>query len=352
MKTKFIVQTPMSPVSGTIGYLLAERLKLSKYDEIFVSVAYMTVSGIRSLLAAFPSHALRRSKWLVGLDDYITQPGALDVVLKLPNSEVRVVSYSSKGRRFHPKVYLFGKQKSFKNSMSVVGSANLTAQGLAGNGEASTVLDCETNSDSTQVKNMWDELWKQGHKPTSKELAAYRSKYEVAQKSRPKTPTVTRALAKGMVILASDDAQLDPEVAERCWIECGHVTALGRELELKAEQGIFFGLNPTGEEPKYFTFIVSTGEKVQLRMKFQANHMWRLQLTNDVPEVAAGLRPLNPDGSLARSPYVAVITRTTNHDIFNLSFIHLNSAAFKRIVKRSKNVGTYGKTTARQYGWC
>lgn len=352
MKTNFVVQTPRSPVADTLGNLLAERLITSQYDEIHVSVAYMTVSGVRALLAAFSSQALRKSKWLIGLDDFVTQPGALDVVLKLPGSDVRIISYANIGRRFHPKVYIFGKQSSFKNGLTVIGSANLTAQGLAGNGEANAILDCETTADTKKVLRMWDELWRQGHKPKKNELVTYRTMYEKAQKARPRLPAASRTPAKGMVILASDDALLDPAVAQQCWIECGYVTAMGRELELKAEQGIFFGLSPSGEAAKEMTFLVSSGNSVKLRMKYQGNHMWRLQLTKMVPEVEAGLRPLNPDGSLARSPYVAVFDRTDEINIYKLRFIRLNSIEFKRIAARSKKTGTYGRTTARQYGWC
>ncbi len=352
LKTNFVVQTPSSPAAGRLGTIFFERVLASKFDETQVAVAYMTVAGIRALLVAFPLNSLRKSKWLVGLDDFITQPGALDVVLNLPGAELRVISHANKNLRFHPKVYIFGKQSSFKDGMTVIGSANLTAQGLAGNGEASAILDCETSADTAVVLSMWNELWKQGHKPTVNELATYKENYTIAKKSRLKTKAIIPTPTKGMIILASDDAQLDPAIANTCWIECGNVTLMGKELELKAEQGIFFGLNPTGEDAKYLTFQVSTKEKIQLRLKYQGNHMWRLQLTNEVPEVAVGLRPKNPDGSLGRSPHVAVFDRTEDKKTYILRFILLNSNEFNKIVRKSKQTGTYGQTSARQYGWC
>ncbi len=351
MKINFLVQTPKSPVATTLGHLLQEKARSGKYEEALISVAYMTIAGVRSLLSGFSPLPPPRTKWLIGLDDFVTQPGALDVIFAIPGAEVRVISYSSLGVRFHPKVYILQKQSAPKIGFTIVGSANLTAQALAGNGEASAIFQYENAADFLQVREMWDALWSQGHKPTTKELVAYKAKYDLIQKSRPKQIKTKRASA-GIVILASDDAELDPGAARLCWIECGHITAMGREIELKAEQGIFFGLNPTGEQPKHFAFVVSSGISVQLRMKFQGNHMWRLQLTRDVPEVASGLRPVLPDGSLGRSPYAAIIERTHKHDVFKLRFIDLNSIEFKKIVKKSIELGTYGKTTARQYGWC
>ena len=155
-----------------------------------------------------------------------------------------------------------------------------------------------------------------------------------------------------MIILASDDAELDPAQATICWIECGYITAMGREIELKAEQGLFFGLNPAGEEPRVFNFLVSSGVTTSLRLKFQANHMWRLQLNSEVPEVAAGLRPRMPDGTLGRSSYVAVFERTDDGSVFRLRFIGLSSIEFAKLARKSRQLGTLGQTSARQYGWC
>ena len=98
---------------------------------------------------------------------------------------------------------------------------------------------------------------------------------------------------------------------------------MGRELEFKAEQGLFFGLNPHGEAPKYFSYIVSDGSMIQMRMKYQGNHMWRLQMTRDVPEVADGLRPVRPDGKLGRLPWVAVFNRGKRNDTYTLNFVRV-----------------------------
>ena len=97
---------------------------------------------------------------------------------------------------------------------------------------------------------------------------------------------------------------------------------------------------------------MSSGLIVQLRMKYQENHMWRLQLTKEIPEVAVGLRPLLADGKLGRSPYVAVFDRMPQKNTYKMFFVRLNSPAFKKIRSDSKAYGTSGKTSARQYGWC
>jgi hypothetical protein len=86
-------------------------------------------------------------------------------------------------------------------------------------------------------------------------------------------------------------------------------------------------------------------------MKFQKNHMWRLQMNNQVPEVAIGLRPLQEDGSLGRSPFAAVFERPAEQNLFDLRFVRLDSKMYKRILADSTKKGTIGKTSARRYGW-
>lgn len=351
MKAEFQFQHPKTPATGTLAHLFRSKIHGNSYDKVCVAVAYMTISGLRSLLTAFGSEFPHGSKWLIGLDDFITQPGAIDAVLGLPGVEVRCASFNAVGARFHPKVYIF-QQNGRRQGLAILGSANLTAQGLSGNGEANVLLQLQNKVDSSQVDVLWRSIWAQGSKYSSEDHDKYKKQYYVARMARPKPTSAHKPIAAGMVILSSDAAEIDPLQANTCWIECGYVTALGREVELKSEQGIFFGLAPTGEAPAFFDFVVSSGAVVRLRLKFQANHMWRLQLTNEVPEVAAGLRPVMPTGALDRSPYVLIIDRTNTVNVFDLRFIKLNSKAFRKIVIDSKSFGTYGKTIARQYGWC
>ena len=352
MKVEFQVQTPTSKSTHTLAQLIRDRAAQASFDEAFVSVAYMTVSGIRLLINGFANSIPGKSKWLIGLDDCITQPGAIDAAMAIPGAEVRVVSYAEIGLRFHPKVYIFRKNSKPKQGLTILGSSNLTSQALAGNSEANAIINVESQEDFLTTQALWDALWKQGHSPTRQELVEYKKRYETANARKPKEVTAKGKSKSGMIILSSDDAELDPTQADTCWIECGYITAMGREIEIKAEQGLFFGLNPSGEKSKTFDFKLSSGAKTQLRLKFQGNHMWRLQLTNEVPEVAAGLRPRLPDGTLGRSPYVAIFERTNKSSLFRLRFIDLSSVEFKNLAKKSSRLGTLGKTTARQYGWC
>lgn len=348
MKLEVWAQTPGSPVAGSLGSIFRSKLMGGRFDVARSAVAYVTIAGARELLAAASPHPFSSSKWLVGLDDCVTQPNAIELLGGLRGAELRVVSLESQGWRFHPKFFLFDSRVGVRRSLAVIGSANLSAAALSGNAEAFALLELTGAREFAELDQSWESLWRLGHVPTASELADYSTRYGAAHKLRRRgdrrrqPPRIRR-------VLDSDEALIDPEQATTCWIECGNVTALGRELELKAEQGLFFGLAPQGGAPTSFDFSVSDGRRVSLRLKYQENHMWRLQLTRDVPEVRTGLRPTLPHGGLGRSEYVAVVRR--RKDEFDLSFVRLNSREFRRLRAKSELLGTIGRTTAREYGW-
>jgi hypothetical protein len=288
----------------------------------------------------------------------VKQEGEHWYVSCLCDLHLRVASHVETGLRFHPKVYAFGDNTKSPISLAVVGSANMTASALCGNGEAVSVLVAQGTQDRQTLGSMWSELWGQGRSLKPNELAEYKLRHEAVAKAQAKIAAqilASRSRLKRAEVLTSDIAQLDPILAQTCWIEGGNITLMGKELEFKAEQALFFGLSPTGEDsPKTFRFRVSDGQTVAMKMKFFTdNRMWRLQLKDGVPEVAIGLRPVDPStGKLGRSPYVAVFKKTKLKDTLDLSFMKLGTAEFLRLRAQSARTGTLGHTTAREYGWC
>jgi HKD family nuclease len=357
--------TPIIQLGGrseavTIKTCLEQRLMRADFDRVQIASAYVSVAGARVLLGLCSQFKDIRCQWLVGLDDCVTQPGAIDLLRGLSRSELKVAALGARPLRFHPKVWRFSSSR-VARELLLVGSANLTSTALAGNSEAVLLLEATSKTDRQLAEDVWKRLWSQGHKPDDVEIASYRQIYEQARPLRQQMQRLQGAPAVEAVrptdpVIERDSAELDPENAGVCWIECGAVTAMGRELELKAEQGLFFGLDSRTSDEGHFTFRVSSGATVPLRMKYQENHMWRLQMNNDVPEVRAGLRPRLPNGRLGRSEYVAVFTRTEQSRTYGLSFLHQTSAEFAELRNRSQQLGTIGFTTAtnagRMYGWC
>ena len=355
METRLLIQSANGNQNDSLHAALAASVQGRKFDYARIAVAYATVAGVRSLLDAFEHSRLVRSQWLVGLDDSLTQPGAIELLLSLPHSKVQIASFETSGCRFHPKFYVFARTGKPQALSAIVGSPNLTVSAFQHNSEAAALLDCNSKKDRDAVNAAWDILWAHGHEPSAEDMRAYSKIYAKRSRLIDKLHKVANANPDAEItpsVLDSDAAEVDPSMAKICWIECGNVTAMGRELEFKAEQGLFFGLDPGGGVPKTITFATSDHSHVNLRMKYQENHMWRLQLKSAVPEVRVGLRPVGKDGKLSRSPYVAVFKRTMKKEIIQLRFLNKDSEQFDKIRTRTMRSGTMGRTTAREYGWC
>lgn len=317
-----------------------------------VAVAYSSLAGVSRLHeVVVDAHPDASFRWLLGLDDYITQPGAIDFCCSVKNAEVRIYSSKRPNTRFHPKMLLFDAPEKGSTSSMIIGSANLTFAALNHNCEAVAIIEAQQKAERALMRSRFESLWTLGTSPTDKLLSEYKSQFDKFRKSRSfllaaesETPTNTGP------ILHSDSALINPGSANVCWIEVGKNTAMGRELEVKGEQARFFGLEPTGGNAAFRNFLVSDGQTVPLRLKYQGNAMWRLQLRASVPEVDKGLRPML-NGRLGRSPYVAVFKRTQTKDLFSLSFPRRDSKEFRDIWKKSEIAGTIGSTASREYGW-
>jgi HKD family nuclease len=352
MKTLIHTQFPDCRKADTLDQTIASLSSSHEWEQMSVAVAYSSLAGVSRLhevvLDAHPDASFR---WLLGLDDYITQPGAIDFCCSVKNAEVRIYSSKRPSTRFHPKVLLFDAPKKGEVSSMIIGSANLTFAALNRNCEAVAVIEAKVKEERALMRAKFDSLWSLGTPPTTKLLSDYKSRFDKFYKTRAfLLAAESQTPANKGPILHSDTALINPGTADVCWIEVGKNTAMGRELEVKGEQARFFGLEPSGGTAAFRNFLVSNGQMVPLRLKYQGNAMWRLQLRATVPEVDAGLRPVL-NGKLGRSPYVAVFKRTPKKDLFSLSFPRRDSKEFRGIWKKSESAGTIGSTASREYGW-
>ncbi|MFA5161850.1 MAG: phospholipase D family protein [Elusimicrobiales bacterium] len=344
MKYQLIFQSPDKSFPHTIKKSLELLASKNSWDTLFVAMAYATVAGVRNLLETYPN---MEYKWILGTDDFITQPDALRLCKNLANSSLRIISFAKKGARFHPKTIVLSSKDNASPTTLITGSSNLTISGLTRNGEAIFIASSESADEKAHFKEFANTIWRIGHNPTSNEIENYEREYCKHRKPLhgPKVPQ------KGREILKDDDSEKDPSLSNTCWIELGKNTALGRELEFKSEQALFFGLNPHGASSVEKSFKTSDGNIISLWLKYRQNNgMWRLQLSSDIPEVANGLRPII-NGKLGRSPFAAVFTRTKISGLFKLRLLDVKSAKYQAIRKQSLKFGTLGKTSAREYGW-
>lgn len=337
MRQELLVQAAGGSSGGRVLDLASRLVTATAPKHLGVAVAYASVSGLRSLMCLVPS--VTQSAWVIGLDDMLTHPSVIDVLARLPGASLRVAGEPVNGRRFHPKMYMLSNKRAAVASL-MVGSANMTSGGLSTNAEAVVALTARRSVEVLQLERYWQEAWRLGAPPTEALIEKYRRDFELAFKARKRSAIPTGP------ILAHDDATIDPSVATVVWIEVGNITGFRQEqLEIKAEQALFFGLPMTGGPDTVIRVRVISGKDVDIPVKYRGNAMWRFNLPESIPEVSAGLRP---NGK--RSPFIAVFTRAASGAV-TLEFVRIGSLRGKQLISESEGRGTYGHTSARSYGW-
>lgn len=309
------------------------------------------------LLDLFGTRVLDRSHWLLGLDDAITQPGAIERVRALPGARLRVARLSSKGCRFHPKVIRISASNDPANSLLMVGSANLTSHGFAKNGEAVSFASSGSAAEAADMAAIWKAVWAAGHVPTAAELAAYKTRYDEARKfyrglaRLGAQPPLEQKAAPWQDVFATDAPELSPAQALTLWMDIG--SSMGREVEIKRSLMPYFRIENSTPSPQDRGFRTKDGEAVTLNMAFQTNDMWRVNFTVDVPGTDA-LR-VKVGSKLKRSTKAFVFTRPKVGAKPVISFVEIGSVKYRELQRKAAKAGTAGRTragpTGRNYGW-
>lgn len=152
----------MSNTSYPIGKIINQELEHS--DNTQIAVAFLKSSGIKviedSLMMSLENGG--EFELIVGLDFKTTDPKAMKYFIDLhkQNKKVHFYCYGDKGENknnivFHPKIYLFHNQK---ETVSIVGSTNLTAGGLLSNFEVNTIFSEKKPEYYTQLQAIYNSV--------------------------------------------------------------------------------------------------------------------------------------------------------------------------------------------------
>lgn len=141
--------TPSIQISSNLNYPIGKIINQELLNSVDtqIAVAFLKRSGIKviedSLLASLDKGGC--FELIVGLDFKTTDPLAMKYFIDLHKryKNVRFFCYGDKGDNkndivFHPKIYLF---RNTKETVSIVGSTNLTAGGLLSNFEVNTIFN-------------------------------------------------------------------------------------------------------------------------------------------------------------------------------------------------------------------
>jgi hypothetical protein len=324
---------------------IGAALSGAAFDRLDVAVAYATRPGLEALRRAIGGWPAG-TRWVVGLDDAITQPEALADIAALPATELRVASLAGEGRRFHPKLYCLWSSADPAACLAVIGSANMTGLGLNRNGEVGVILVAETAAEAARLKAMWTEMNALGHAPTASELDAYRDAHAKAREARRRMARIGAVPPHPEA--EEDDAGVppfdgDPASATVAWTEGATPSAGGRDLEFPRAMMPFFHLRRSPEERRLrmrnrrvFTLTFTMRED---------NQMWRLMFSRDAIAAGIGRETLRPVTGGNRSDLAIVFTRSTAAGAdYDVDLVVIGSPEHAALIARTRALGILERT--------
>ncbi len=357
MKIRLVAQGgTTSKVS--LAAALKESLANTPIDRLDVAVAYATMSGVTALemvVGQFPPV----TRWVVGLDDAITQPAAIERLFALPGAEVRLAALTGQGRRFHPKIYCLWSSTVSDCCVLSVGSGNMTLNGLRRNGEAAAILSASSAKDVSELKAVWDEMWLLGAPLTPQSLADYKDRYKVARRARKAVTAAGAAPPEPDIDEFVDvDQPLngDPNTAIFAWLDVGSATAQGREVELPQAVVPYFGVGSQAHSTVQLQLRPKKGgpsSTLPLTMRAD-NSMWRIAFTQSAISALTGRNTFRPLAGGNRSDLAIVFERTGLLQ-YNVECVLLASPDYQSLITKSTAAGALFRTmntaTGRNFGF-
>ena len=261
----YIVQ----PSPRTTLDALQSILQTGGVERLDVAVAYVTNSGIHDLLQMVSNTldddwAAIPKRWITSFDYCRTEPAALDCLLSLPNSSIRIhdaaFCLEHEGAPkvpFHPKAFLI---RTNQRDFALAGSGNMSRSGLSRGIEAGFVLSVnrihpaeQTATAAIHAMQRWFAgTWRVSTPLTASLLSNYRQVFEHKDNLRTPTPTEDDVASTdtGRGALSTKDLQR-LRVCRHFWIDAGNITKNrgphlpGNQLMMKRLSRVFFGFSST-----------------------------------------------------------------------------------------------------------
>lgn len=153
--------------------LTAIERELKTCDDLFLSVAFITMGGIAPLLGTLKDLERKGVKGRILTTDYLmfSDPKALEKLASLNNLDIRIFKTAENNIGFHTKGYLFHNNGVLR---IIVGSSNLTQNAITKNYEWNTRIVTTVNGQYAQdIEAEFNDLWN-----SSVSYSSYKDEYE------------------------------------------------------------------------------------------------------------------------------------------------------------------------------
>ena len=154
-------------------------------EEFFISVAFITMSGVTPLLQTLKELEKKNVCGHILTTDYLnfSEPKALQKLAELKNITVKVFMSDEADEGFHTKGYMFKKNGTYR---IIVGSSNMTLGALTKNKEWNTkIVSTEQGEYADEILSEFDHLWASQYALDYEEfIDKYTVKYNVIKEQR------------------------------------------------------------------------------------------------------------------------------------------------------------------------
>lgn len=158
--------------------LVSIEEELQRCEEFFISVAFITKSGITPLLQTLKDLEQRNIPGKILTTNYLmfSEPEALEKLAGLKNIELKMFVTGAETGGFHTKGYIFREEEIYR---IIIGSSNMTLSAITRNKEWNTKIVSTEQGELTQaVLQEFDELWKDEHSLAFEDfIDSYRQEY-------------------------------------------------------------------------------------------------------------------------------------------------------------------------------
>lgn len=176
--------------------LTAIEKELKGCDDLFISVAFITMGGIAPLLGTLKDLEKKGIKGRILTTDYLTfsDPKALDKLNSLNNLELKVFKTGEQNVGFHTKGYMFHNNGDLR---IIVGSSNLTQDAITKNHEWNTrVVSTSDGQFAIDIENEFNDLW-DSSVCYSEYRDDYSNLYQNSQREREQLSHITHSIDLG-----------------------------------------------------------------------------------------------------------------------------------------------------------
>lgn len=204
-------------------------------DEFYISVAFITMSGITPLLQTLKQLEEKHIPGKILTTDYLhfSEPRALEKLSQLSNIELKMYITDGEQEGFHTKGYIFRKEEIYR---ILVGSSNMTMSALTTNKEWNTKIVSKKQGEFTQnILNEFKQFWYSDQSRPYDTVAQYYDTYYRISKNQ-------RDIAKQNKIVSFGAFKLKPNS-----MQVGFINSLKEMIEAGEKRALLISATGTGK---------------------------------------------------------------------------------------------------------